>query len=417
MVNYTNEARALDYPIPAERYQEPDPGEGLFILFYAPEIGMKEKFDFSTDVLTLKSGRERRASRRYLPRIKYDFTLEVFDDSTRSKLDNKLYGSLDTPIMLPLWLQETPTANAIIEGQRTVTLTDADNIDVSEGHYILVYDTEDNYSVFIVQSVAANIITTTSAALKEFPEGTSVMPLRTCNTGQNVTSSRYQVNGQTYTFNLTTTDIMTNIADETGWNTYDGALLLDGPNMMTDQKFKKNFFNAIEIVDNTSGVPKYYSDYTVSNVISTKAFKVTGIEDIWTLRKLMYALRGKQKAFWLPNFDKNFELYSDITNGDSIISIADCGYTKYISGTIGTKAIRINKTDGTSVIRKVLSSDVREGFEQLSLDSAITEDIPITSVANMEFLEKVRSDTDSMSLKYENNIEAKLLLTTRTVIE
>jgi len=381
----------------------PDPGDGLHILLMEPESPWVETLMFKTSVLEHLDGTEQRIAFRQRPQIMYQYKVVGIDNCDNQLIDNMFYGTQADAMFIPLWFQPTTLATDIPLDTFDVELTNIEDREITEGHYYMVYESDENYSIFIADSInpTTRVITNTSYARRTHPAGTKVFPMKKVHAPADSASGRYKKNVRTYDVILTDVDTTMDLASLTGWPTYDGSLLFSEYNGISGETMNSSYHNAITVLDSDVGIPEYKSDFLASKRISSKQFKANGQEARWTLRQLIYAMRGRQVSFYLPSFCSDLTPVLNLSSSSDLLRIANCGYTQFVWPAAGHRIVRVVKTDGTTIVRTITAAaeDV-SGVENLTVDTNWPTDVNLSEIDRVEFLEKVRFNSDTFNLTY-----------------
>jgi hypothetical protein len=216
-----------------------------------------------------------------------------------------------------------------------------------------------------------------------------------------VKGSRYPTmhNKTSVTFRVKDNDV--DLADVSAFSSYDGKVLLDDPNGLVGQ-VREEFQQDKITIDNKTGITYESSPWGHNKRISNKTFVAVNREGQWNVRRLLYALRGKQVSFYLPTYSTDLTLDLDIASGQPIMNIVYIGYTQFVAQRSGRNIVRVNFKDGsTPVIKEVLSSSVVSATrEALTLDSNFASDIDMDDVSRIDYIDLVRFNSDKITLKH-----------------
>lgn len=116
--------------------------------------------------------------------------------------------------------------------------------------------------------------------------------------------------------------------------------------------------------------------------------------DVWGLRRWVHSRRGRQKAFWMSTFGKDFEPAASIS-GTSVTTFALPG--KSGIGHTGTFDIEIKAKDGTSYYRRVVSATGGSpigGRSTLVLDIDSSVTLALGDVDRISYLRSTRFNAD-----------------------
>jgi hypothetical protein len=117
----------------------------------------------------------------------------------------------------------------------------------------------------------------------------------------------------------------------------------------------------------------------------------------------MYALRGRQVSFYLPTFNNQLTVTQQLNNGTAnSCSSPTWGTGRFVQARAGPQHHPASrKTDGTLLVRKFSappSVSLHRGAADL--DAYVAGNIPVAQVANIDFYEKVRFDSDRITFQH-----------------
>lgn len=154
-------------------------------------------------------------------------------------------------------------------------------------------------------------------------------------------------------------------------------------------------------IDNVTGRVYQTSIWDRGKHSQEKGFVLRNRADIYTFRKLLTALRGRQKAFWIPTFIEDLTVVANISIGAATLDVQHLEYTRFAAGRLPMSLFRITFTDGTSLVREIQSSTaISSAVERLTLDTTWPANRTIAEVSRVEFYELVRLDADEITIRY-----------------
>ena len=175
----------------------------------------------------------------------------------------------------------------------------------------------------------------------------------------------------------------------------------------------------VYVLDNVSGDYSHFASQARSLRQSKKGFLTQSRQELWELRQLLHFLRGKQVSFYIPTFSKDLIPNQTLVSGNSTFNMADIGYVTNANDRWSKKVFRMHLTDGTVLIRTIVdSSQVSTSEEQLTVDTVWPYNITVADIDRIEFLEKVRFDTDDIQIIHRNALgEASCIVPTVEVTD
>ena len=150
-----------------------------------------------------------------------------------------------------------------------------------------------------------------------------------------------------------------------------------------------------------------------------KGFFANGRANILKLRRLLLALRGKQKAFYLPTFIDDLTPAANLISGSSALDISHIGFTRFVVGGVSPRdTIRVTFTDGSTLTRSIVSSqELSSTTERLTLSTTWPANRPVSEISKIEYLELSRFDTDTFLFRYSKPSTAVVIAPVVTVFD
>lgn len=364
-----------------------------------PELPFKEHLLFATDVLKTESGTEQRIALRDFPRQLFDWRFKMDEGSERSKIQSLLMDWTGRTFGVPVWHEGTNLTAAATAGDLTVTVASTANADFRVGGLAALYTDRDNYDVLTVSAVTSTTVTFTSQLAASYALDAVLYPVRTAVLDSMPSGAMYARNLDELELRFRVTDNVADLASTAGWSTYNGSVILDDANII-QRTMPLSMERSLAQFDGFTG--KTYDEPLdrIAQRRTQKTFRATGKANLWAIRQLIWAIRGRQTSFYLPTFREEMRLSSDIANGTNVMLIESWGYADHIRSQGPMNVIRLTKTDGTTVIRTVTAATDNGTTESLTVDSNWDSDILAADVARVDILEKVRFDSDDIVIDH-----------------
>lgn len=380
------------------------------VLFYViPENDDEfiEELEFGTDVIPSLDGSEMRPSYRKRPRqfFEYDYRLFEIDEDggERQKIQNMLFGWQSRTFGLPVWFFETFTTQIVSAGATSIQVDSTDYRDFRIGGYACVIVDEFTFDVLEIDSLTSSSITLVAPTINGYPVGTSVYPLRLAEGASSISGSRYPVNAMDTAIRFRVTENDVDLADVSAFSSFNSKVLFDDENGILGSTSREAFEQEDFNLDNRTGLVKRTSDWTRHKPVRDKTFFAKGFSDRWDLRQVVYALRGQQISFYLPTKKPDLEVLSDLVSSTNTMSVRNDGYTKFVASKQPRNVIRIVFVDGSPAILRTItsSSEVDVDEETLIVDSPWSSTITPAEIERVEFVEKMRFDSDSIRFRHQ----------------
>lgn len=398
--------------------QIPIQGTRIVMFPFEPEAPLTERLLFLTDVLEATDGTEQRISLRKAPRQEFVMKLLREDGPERQKIDFLMFDWQSRVFGLPIWTEPSFLTAAVLAGVTTVNVDDTTLADFRVGGLAIVYESEDKFDALEVVSVGPTSIGFNTPLLNDYGAGTRVMPLRTCMTSTPAREKKYAVNLAEFEITMRVLDNDVDLSSTSGWPTYNSKVLLSDPNAI-EQTLDGSIQRQITVFDGATGKLSQSSTWNRARHGSAKTFITRTRAGLWSVRRLLHALRGRQVSFYLPTFTKDISLKTLYLSGGSALTIFNVGYTRYAKQRTPKLDIRIILKNGTTFTRTITNSaEVDPTTEQLTISSSIAQNIDPNDVLRIEFFEKVRIDNEEITILHQDaNGTAKIGFPVKVVLE
>lgn len=398
------------------------PVSGLRVIAfpYVPEVPLIERLEFLTDVLPAKNGKEQRMNMRVAPRQSFDIRIIREEVAEKNKIENLLFDWQSRAFGIPIWFEPTVMTHANNINDLTIRVKSTAYADYRIGGLAIVLKDEDNFESLEIASFTPASITFTSGLQSTYPVGTRVYPLRVCITEEIVSGGRYRVNAADYTLRMRVSDNNIDIANASAFSTYDGKVLLDDPNFVPDPTLPIAMERSLIEFDGETGRFNHSSPWDRGKRTSQKGWSVARSRQmLWQVRQLLHFLRGRQISFYLPTFQKEFNVTQQLIIGTTGMVIQNVGYARFVQHRSPNNIFRLTKTNGTQYLRKIVNSAILSDTEEtLTVNTSWTENIFPEDIKKIELYELVRWDTDEFRIEHTSALgDATIVAPVKTVFD
>lgn len=407
----TDETYLLSIPISGTR---------IVMFPFEPEAPLNETLRFLTDVEEHKDGTEQRIRLRQAPRQEFDFRLLREDGPDRQRLDLLMFDWQSRVFGVPVWTEPSFLTADVTASQTSISVTSTDIGDFRTDGLAIIYESETKFDALEIESLSTNTISFKTPTTNNYSASADirVLPLRVCITSEPAREKKYAVNLAELAFRFRVLDSSVDLGSAAGWPTYNGKVLLSDPNAI-ETTLDGTLNRQVTVFDSSTGKFSQASTWDRARRGSAKTFIIRTREQLWSVRQLLHHLGGRQVSFYLPTFSKDLTLASTYTSGAAAISIVNVGYNRYGKQRSPKKDILITLTDGTTFFREITNSaEIDVNTEQLTLSTAIGQSFDPEDVARIEFLEKVRIDSDDIIIQHaDSNGTARVGFPVMVVLE
>jgi len=379
-------------------------GSRIVLMPMIYESPLVETLEWATDMLEGLDGSEQRVALRAHPRQKFKVSY-LLDDNDRQRMLALLFDWSDSTFGFPLWHERVTLTASVSPGGTTYQFLGGDEVDFRVGGLAVVISDNETFDVINITAVSATSMTAGDPATNGYAIGTPIMPLRTAVLGRAARSKVFYKELERFDVEFYVTDNDTGAVSGSTtpgwWSTYNSRVLFDDCNF-SDGPVPTEYPRRIVRIDNSTGVISQSSPWDRAKRGQRKGFYLKTRAEVYTFRQLMTALAGRQKAFYLPTFQKDLTVAAAITSASSTIDIVAIEYVRHVISRVGMNLFKITFTDGTSLVREVQSAaSVSSSVERLTLDTTWPDDRAVDEVERIEFYEVMRFDSDEITIQHE----------------
>lgn len=378
---------------------------------------VSESLQWLTDILQSQTGYEQRRSLRLTPRISYEAELLVYN-SERQYFELAMIGWGAKTFALPIWNQQQWLKTAHSIGS-LIVYCDTTNRNFRANRLAILrgQNAFDNETIEI-ESVLADRLILKRPLQKNWAKGTCLSPAVTAQ----MTSQPNLIKRTDRMMRTSVAFIVTEALDHpkalptTIYRNY--PILEQKPNEQND--LTHSYERLLAQLDNKTGfsLQKDLAQATFS--LYQYDWMTYGRVQQANLRALFYALRGSQKAIWLPTFSNDLTVKAVISASSQSFDIQWCGYTRFAQKQLGRQDVQITLRNKTVLYRRITSAtEVNSTTERLGVDQAFTNQINVKDILNISFISLCRLSNDTLTFEHINDSDgiAKASVTWRGVRE
>lgn len=390
---------------------------GLRVVMFnwIPESPVTEELSWLTDIIPSYDDTEQRICLRVRPRQKIQMSVIFEDEEQDMLMRGVLFDWLPRIWGVPTWW-EARCPSSSIEAGTNVIAVDTRFGDFRLGSLVALVE-DDSFEVFNINTFDDTSITLTSLTINAYTQFASVVPVRTAVANTQPSISRRAINVETVNMQFTTLDNI-DLADTTGQSMYAGKVLLDDPNLMGSAQLSEQFERPVTIIDNGTGTITQTSAIDRSRIRSTKGWLISGLQELWRVRRLVHSFRGSQQAFFIPPFRQDLIVTRDIGANATTFFIKNVQYTQYIKSRRPLADVRLTFVDGTTSVRQITGSSLSGAEEILTVDTLwSTSSIPTSSIIRAELVMLMRISDDKVTFTHNAAYQSKAIVNLVSVKE
>lgn len=372
---------------------------------FAPDWGdsITERLTAQTDILQSDSGVEQRRALRLAPRREFEAQMYA-EDRERQLLDLSLFGWSGRIWALPIWPDIQLLAQPVLAGSDRIACSTAYLDFVAGGLAMLRGESAFEYEVVQIEGIDAGGLDLVREVQREWPHGSRLYPVRTAQLMEQPNLTRLTDRAQGAQVHFL-------IMEPCDWPalmpvaTYLGSPVLEQRPDETED-LTSTIERLLSQLDSGLGIP-------LTTDLADRAFPVTGYH--WAdmgratragWRSLVYALRGRQVAMWIPTHADDLTLVAQVSDLGTTLDIASIGYTRFGQSRPGRRDIRIELLDGTIFYRRITgSTELDSETERLAISSSLGRVVTPAQVGRICWMTLSRSNSDVFEIEHITDSE------------
>ena len=328
-----------------------------------------EALEFKTDVLRARTG-EQRIRLVDIPRRSFSQTYRL-DPMQYERARSLLRAGLPGPAWLPEWSEAVTLP---VSASQTVFAVDTTTRQYAVGGKLAVV-ADGTGEVLDITDVAAGSVTVDTGPTASYAEALVAPAFEAFAPGGMRTAHDVD--------SVYLSAIEWQLFEGPDWAegftpdaTYRGDPLLSVCAEIGDSAIDEAINRTLEVVDSGIGRP-FFDDVLSSAVQTLGAAWMPRDAEIMTLRRWFYYLRGAQRAFWLPCWNRGVRLVGDVSGGAGSVVIQSIGF----AAAYGAGDLFLRMADGTVHTLQVASA----------VDNGVTETLTLVGTAPAIVAAQVRT--------------------------
>ena len=377
-------------------------------------------YEFKTEVITSRSGKEQRRADRAVPRIDAEFSAIVMEYAFRSML-GLLAMNQNALLMMPDWSSATALSDQANAGATTVYLDDSPDwlsvgMDVA---FIWGEPGEVMHEQAVIASIGTGSIVLTAALSKDVPA--DAYAYRTWQ-GTMSTETTSKMHGDRMS------EVSVKFSVDPGFEkqpsagsaplTYQGReLFMLEPNWQND--ISVDFATILNTVDYGHGRIGYERPVAFNSRKVQFTYLATERQSAFDFRNFFLRLYGQQGEFFMPTFTEDLRLRANTASGVNQLRVLGADIAANFAGSTVYGNIVIFYTDDTHDLHQVTS--ISTVTDSLGADSVLhispntTRAIKLDDVRMVCWLPLWRSITDQIALQWVTDEIANIGLSLKTI--
>lgn len=363
--------------------------------------GIRERLEFLTEVIPAKNGRLQKRRLRQAPRRVFEFDV-INDAQARRVADAMLMDHGGRYWMLPIW-HDVQLLPAQLDAAESFIPCKTAGFDFVEEGYALLWLALNQWQLVGIDEIEAEGLALGSLTSRDWPAGTRLYPVRRARLAEQPSETIWS--------DAAGKRAVAMIIDEPcDWlavlpaTTYRGYPVLEWrPEESEDGS--ATFTRQLETVDAGTGPVSVY-DYPGRPFRSGDLrWQVYGREEHSALRSLIYGLAGRFRSVWLPTWNIDLVLASDVAANATSLTVEWAGYAVFGRLQSNWRDIRIELVSGTVFYRRITSAAETGETEVLGIDAQLGQAVQRGQVRSISFLVFSALSSDVIELRHETDAD------------
>ena len=373
-------------------------GDRAVVFANEPQRPVSEELIWLTDILESYNGTEQRVALRSIPRQVFQYIYQMHDKAERQNAINALYGNIGRNFAVPVWTDQKPLLADINAGVFSIPVNTS-LADFRIGGTAILWNSYNNFDVVDitgVNSLSLDILRATSLAHSAID--TLVIPMQIVFADDTAQVSRTGNGYHTIDMRWRSSEYK-DLATDTGLTLYKSMPVFIDTNFLGSDSREEPFGGNAEFLDTNVGVFSVIRK-SFPKLDFKKRWEPETAAQVWALRLLIHALRGRQRSFWLPTYRNDFTLTEVIGAADTVLSVERSGYPRYLTLNEPIKHIAIMLKNGTTYYREIINASDTGAVDNLTIDANLGSTIQIADVARISYLVRCRLNTDTVRIDH-----------------
>lgn len=365
--------------------------------------GITERLTAATDILQSESGVSQRRKLRGSPRREFNGSMYV-EGRERQLLDLALFGWSDRIWSMPIW-PDIQRLDAGIAADVDFIPCSTNFLDFRAGGLAMLRGedafTSETLEILAVLPGGLQLKRNTQLA---WPAGSRLYPARSAQLLDEPSLSKL-------TDRLFEAEVRFLVVEASDWPSLLPATLYRGrPVWERRPDDSENLTHAAQRLRSTldSGFAQPLITDTARRAMQVLGQRHLdlGREARALVRSFIYGMDGRQKAVWVPTHMDDLTLLAPVAAATTTLDVANIGYTRFSNGKPGRRDIRIERWDGTTLMRRIIGAiEVDVQTERLALDEALGVDLQPADIARISWMNLMRLESDTQQIEHMTDSE------------
>lgn len=364
--------------------------------------GIRERLAWATDVIQSDQRNEQRRALRLSPRRTFQ-TRVIVEGRERSLFDVQMRGWGGRVWALPVWPDIQFLQSPVSAGATSISCTTEGRDFRDRGLALLRGENAFDFEIVQIDEVTSNSLELLRPTQRAWPIDTRLYPVRAARFAE-------QPQVRRLSDRAAGAELMFALVEPSDWEaadlpTYRGFPVLDAvPDESKD--LSSTYDRALHVLENPSGFPFVLDAAEQAFLVKEHSWVLSGITERSDFRSLLYALRGRQVAVWVPTHADDLRLVETLGGAAVAATIENVGYARFGLGRLGCQDIRIELNSGDVFYRRITNATaIDDDTEQITIDESIGQAIAPDDVHRISFMALMRCQSDEIEIVHHTDVE------------
>lgn len=341
---------------------------------FAPIVGkwtfpVTERIGFLTQIIQSHDRTEQRIAHRVdvlgnaIPTNSFITRIVVVGDAAISKFEAALHRWLKRTWPVPVWPQAQLHTVNLPAGSGAISI-DTRYADYRADGYAIIWQSEDAYEIVTVASIADSALTLDGTTTGGYVGNKWVMP---CRLGWclGAVSVERMPGGALYdiTFEVAPGDL-TSVTGFSEDLIYESMTVITTPSKLLGDSWSASHDPDIAVLGGNTGPFTVVSNSDFNEATQMHVWTAATLAEAWSLRQFLHDIRGRQKAFLVPTFRRDFDLTRPVGSGDTSLYVVNRGYARNMGVNAMRTYLALRPATGSLVVRKITGMSVVSDAEE-----------------------------------------------------
>jgi len=364
--------------------------------------GITETITFLTDVLGSRTGAEQRRALRVHPKRAFR-ARSLIERRERALIDNLLHGWGGQIWAIPMWHDVQTLSADLGAGAMSIPCTTTYR-DFEAGRLAILRGTDAfRYETVEIESLTGSALTLVRPTLYAWGKGTRLYPARLARLAGQPRFKRMQDQAWDIDYRFVVTEPCT-WTPFTFTTTYRSHPVYEVKPDETED-VTGTFERLLAVLDNDVAAPYVVDTADEGFALQSHRWIMHGAAEHDTVRRLIYALRGRQKCVWVPTHADDLRVIATVGGSSVEMTIENVGFALQALGHNGRRDIRIKLANGTIVYKRITNAaEVDIDTETITIDSSFGSVLQPADFKLISFMRLMRLDDDEVEIKHVTDI-------------